>query len=394
MARVDYMALGLLEFEMATGKRAYDGIYKLHTVILALLRGKMTLNIGAQNFIRTAQENDFAEFRNFVAEIGENPSATGCQKLCLQSTMAECIIHNAPIRVPELAARFSLCAGDCNWTPLRLLVNVESMICSEDGTMVYWASGSRGLVTGTLEPANGNLNCNILQEAPPPGSGMFANRRGKPVPIAVGRATALSLVQATNQLWVGTENGPVGSVYVFNLPDMRRHHHIHLQDAVLSLCAINSMAVSFGVGELMKYRVLVGLANGTIILFLGIHQGKVLENPLQGPKLVVLTHKRKPCLTMTFTPDGNVWCSCGDIMEVFDISTLKSIRRMTTQLALQQQGGGEGAVGGGARGVVKGDVIALMVVNARGVWTVSRRSGILRLWDLVSGQLQASFNVW
>ena len=60
----------------------------------------------------------------------------------------------------------------------------------------------------------------------------------------------------------------VCTVYVFNLPDMRLHHHLHLQDAVLSLCALNSCGVHYG-GDEMKYRVLLGLA---IILFFGILQ--------------------------------------------------------------------------------------------------------------------------
>eukprot|EP00731_Ephydatia_muelleri_P031125 Em0022g639a len=103
------------------------------------------------------------------------------------------------------------------------------------------------------------------------------------------------MVYATQQLWVGTENGLMGSVYVFNLPDMRLHHHLHLHNAVLSLCALNGCGVHYG-GDKRKYRVLLGLANGTIILFFGINQGKVITNPLQGPKLQMFTTGRKPCL--------------------------------------------------------------------------------------------------
>lgn len=260
---------------------------------------------------------------------------------------------------------------------MRLLVNVEVMIASSESEQVYWASGSRGLVTGTLLPSSstGTLHYNILQEAPPPVSGLFANRRCKPVPIAVGRASSLALVQATNQLWVGTENGAMGSVYIFNLPDMRRHHHIHLQDAVLSLCAINRCTG----GEDMQYRILVGLANGTIILFLGKHGGKVLDNPLQGPKMVIATHQRKPCLGLMLTSEGHMWCSCGSSMEVYDITTLKLVRRLSTS---------QGSAGGG-----KGDVITLMIVSTCGVWTVGRRSSILRLWDQKTGQFRASYDV-
>ena len=260
-------------------------------------------------------------------------------------------------------------------------MNVEVMISSAQSEEVYWASGSRGLVMGMLTPSTGKLDYNLLQEAPPPESGLFANRRCKPVPIAVGRASGLALVQATNQLWVGTENGAMGSVYIFNLPNMRRHHHIHLQDAVLSLCAVNHQAdnIDPSPDKEMRYRVLVGLANGTIILFLGIHGGKVLENPLQGPKIVIGTHQRRPCLTLTLTSEGHMWCNCGTNMEVYDIATLKLVRRLCSS---------HGAAGGS-----KGDVVTLMIVNASGVWTVGRRSSVLRLWDQKTGKYKASYDV-
>lgn len=282
--------------------------------------------------------------------------------------MADLISHR------ELEARFSLCAGDHLWSPMRLLVNVEVMVSSCDSELIYWASGTRGLVTGSIVPSTGDLNYNLLQEAPPPESGLFANRRVKPVPIAVGRASGLALVQESNQLWVGTENGQMGAVYVFNLPEMRRHHYIHLQDAVLSLCAINKLSDQ----QEMRYRVLVGLANGTIILFLGLHGGKVLDNPLQGPKLVIATHQRKPCLSMMLTSEGRLWCSCGNSMEVYDVCSLKQVHRLTPS---------QGAASGN-----RGDGITLMAISGKGVWTVGRRSSLLRLWDQKTGQCKASYD--
>ena len=354
---------------MAAGRRPYEDVYTLGIVVLALLNDKLDLSIEA-------------EMRSQLEQRGEEDPCcrvVGCHRLCLQSTMDECI-KTSPVSVNILGARFSLCASDHQWSPMRVTLNVECMICSENADLVYWASGSRGLVTGTLEPSTGTLNSNVLQEAPMPKSGMFANRRTKPIPIAIGRATVLALVHVTQQLWVGTENGLMGSVYVFNLPEMRRHHYIHLQDAVLSLSAMNDAGIKFG-GDGMKYRVLVGLANGTIILFLGVHQGKVFENPLQGPKLVVVTHGRKPCLSMNLTPDGYIWCSCGDTMEVLDMVSLKSVQRFTTQASP------------GEKAAAKGDVITLMAVSSRGVWTVSRRSPVLRLWNQVNGHLKASYSI-
>lgn len=310
--------------------------------------------------------------------------ATGCQRLCLQSTMDECILRD-PVNHREVKSRFSLCAGDHLWSPMRMLVNIECMLCSEDAQLVYWASGSRGLVTGTIAPATGHLDYNILQAAPPPESGLFADRRCKPVPIAVGRATGLALVQQTKQLWVSTENGQMGSVYVFNLPDMRRHHHIHLQDAALCVQAINDRIAQTTVEDL-GYRALVGLANGTIILFLGVKEGRVLENPLQGPKVVVVTQQRRPCLSLSLTPTGHVWCSCGDTIEVLDATSLKLVRRLATSEESLNCGRSQKASS-------KGDVITLMAVNGRGVWTVGRRSKQLKLWDQVAATLKGCFTV-
>ena len=299
--------------------------------------------------------------------------------------MEECILHD-PVHHRDVKSRFSLCAGDHLWSPMRMLVNVECMLCSEDAELVYWASGSRGLVTGTIAPNTGHLDYNILQEAPPPESGLFADRRCKPVPIAVGRATGLALVQRTKQLWVSTENGQMGSVYVFNLPDMRRHHYIHLQDAALCVEAVNDKTAQSEVEEL-AYRALVGLANGTIIIFLGVTDGgRVLENPLQGPKRMVVTHQRRPCLSLFLTNTGHVWCSCGDTIEVMDVEKMKVIRHLAISEGNLTCGGGQRT---GSKG--KGDALTLVAVNGRGVWTVGRRSKQLKLWDHITASLKGSF---
>lgn len=368
------MQLGLLCYELAVGRRAMDGVYSLCLVVLALLNGKLHLSIEA-------------DLRSQAEEKGREPHVLGCHRLCLQATMEHCL-DARPLSLSQLQPRFHLCAGSHGWCPMKVTLNIECMLCSDDGGLVYWASGSRGLVTGTLEPATGRLLSSLLQEAPAPESGLFANRRAKPIPIAVGRATVLALVHATKQLWVGTENGSMGSVYVFNLPEMRRHHYIHLQDAVLSLAAVNQLGEKFG-GEELCYRVLVGLANGTIILFLGHQQGKMLENPLQGPKVVVGTCDRKPCLNLSITSDGHVWSSCGDTVELRELVTLKAVRCFTPQA----EGGKGSRVSEGSQAAVKGDVIMLMQVSVVGLWTVGRRSAVLRLWDMITGELKASYNV-
>ena len=372
--QIDFIQLGCLEYEMATGKRPFEDVYSLDVLLMAILHNKLKINIEAHLTVQSQQLNN-------------QPHITGCHRMCLQSIADECL-HDPPrdpTSLTVLGARFSLCAGNCSWVPMRMLVNVECLVCSEDASLVYWSSGSRGLVTGVLEPKTGDLKTSLLQEAPTPESGLFAHKRGKPILIAVGHTTALDMVYATQQLWVGTENGLMGLVYVFNLPDMHLHHHLHLQDAVLSLCALNGCGVHYG-GDEMKYRVLLGLANGTIILFFGINQGKVVPNPLQGPKLQMFTTGRKPCLNMCPTSNGYIWCSCGDSLELLDIVSLKSLRKLDALVV---------AVGGSEtpRGLRKGEVIMLMATNALGVWTVTRRSTLLRLWDAVTGAMKASYNV-
>lgn len=358
------MLLGLLIHEIATGTKAYENVYSLSTVVLAMLHKALKISIEAE-----------------LNSNKKSQRAVSCHRICMQSTVEQCVTKEH-VQTLLLKTRLSLCGGDHEWSPLRLTLNPECILCSEDGSLIYWASGSRGLVTGTLDPSTGVLNNNILQEAPKPESGLFAHRRGKPVPIAVGRATMLTLVEEMQQLWVGAEDGSRGSVYVFNLPDMRRHNYIHLQDAVLSVVALNKVAVKYG-GEKMKYRVLVGLANGTIIQFLGIHQGKILENPLQGPKLVVHLADHRPCISMQLTAQGHVWCSSGNSIEILDTVTLKIIRKLHLKSQVKDKEDPR----------QRTDAITLLSINWYGVWTVGRRSPILRLWNQDSGDIIASYNI-
>lgn len=50
--QLDYMLLGLLVYEMATGKRPFEDIYPLSTVVLALLHNKVELNVEADHFLQ------------------------------------------------------------------------------------------------------------------------------------------------------------------------------------------------------------------------------------------------------------------------------------------------------------------------------------------------------
>ncbi len=50
--QLDYMCLGLLVYEMATGKRPYGDIYPLTSVVLAILYDKIKLNIEADHFLQ------------------------------------------------------------------------------------------------------------------------------------------------------------------------------------------------------------------------------------------------------------------------------------------------------------------------------------------------------
>ena len=369
------MLLGLLIYEIATGNRPYEHIHSLSTVVLALLHNRITLNVEAEleNSSKKRKKNQEQKTQCTVS----------CHRLCMQTAIEQCILSER-VASSFLRSRLSLCAGNQTWSPLRLTLNPECLLCSEEADLVYWTSGSRGLVTGTLNVNTGELNSNILQETPKPESGMFMKRIPKPVPIAIGRTTALTLVEETQQLWVGAENGERGFVYVFKLPDMRTHHYIHLQDAVLSLVAFNKSPVKFG-GDSMKYRVLVGLANGAVILFLGVHAGRILENPLQGPKHMVHLGGRRPCIAMQLTAQGHVWCSSGPDVEILDTVTLRSIRKLSLSChALPEE-----------KGIPppRSDVITLLRVNWYGVWTVGRRSPILRLWNQESGALISQYNI-
>ena len=281
------------------------------------------------------------------------------------------------ISITSLRARLSLCAGGNTWAPLNLTLDIECMLPSDDFSLIYWASGSRGLVVGTIEPTTGRLYSHILAQAPTPESGLFANRRGRPIPIAVGHATSIDICRATNKLWVGTENGLMGSVYVFDLPDMKTNDYIHLQDAVLTVKAINDKE-----SEEKRCWVLVGLANGTIILFLGESQGKVLDNPLQGPRRIKLSPSKNPCLSIQLWDKSQVWCASGSVMEQYSLDNLDHVKQYQCL-----------PPGADREGMVRVDVIMLAAVSRRGLWTVARRSTVLRFWEKEHGELKASFNV-
>ena len=50
--QLDYMLLGLLVYEMATGKRPFGEVYPLSTVVLGLLLGNLELNVEADHFLQ------------------------------------------------------------------------------------------------------------------------------------------------------------------------------------------------------------------------------------------------------------------------------------------------------------------------------------------------------
>lgn len=365
---------GLLLYEIAMKKKAYEGVFPLPTVITGIYYQKLHLNLEPE--------------LEHLHMIGDKRAhlVTGCHRLCLQSVVKLCVSME-DISYQLLRTKLNLCAGGFKWGPMKLNLDVECMLPSPDGTMVYWASGSRGLVVGTMKPdKDGDLYSHILAENPTPESGLFANRRGRPVPIYVGHATAVALSAAQNKLWVGTENGLMGSVYVFDLPDMKSHHYIHLQDAVLSLQVVNDRGGDKADSN-MKHQALVGLANGSIILFHGVHQGRVLDNPLHGPRRVIASKDKKPCLSIELTGNGHVWCSCGNGLEIFELSTLQTVQRHSCHYQAETEDKRQ------TSRKLKGDVITLMVVNRKGVWTVARRSSVLCLWDTVSGDLKASLDI-
>ena len=308
-------------------------------------------------------------------------------------------------------------------------VSVECLHCAGDPQCVYWVSGTRGLIVGNFNPDTGELFRHIILEAPIPSSGMFANRKGKPIPLAVGHSTCLTIVKATKQLWVGTENGSKGSLHVFDLPDMKNHHSIHLQDAVLSLLAVNGAPQSDS-HQLLCYRVFAGLANGSIIMFSGMHKDKVAQMPLHGARKVIVTKDRGPCLSLVLDPRGRLWYSRGDSVEVIDPLTLQHVAELSSlqvqrpkadlvlpsptgdaasQKPMAKRKSPASSVSLSApnsartnaqltRKVTisykpKPDVIIQLAVSPQGVWSVARRSTKLFCWDLETGKQRVAYDI-
>ena len=394
--------LGVLCFELATGKRPYEDIYPLPLFITGILQGNFDINIEASLLLHQTSGN-----------------ASSCSKMCLQMFMQECFDakkSSTIVSALQLLPKLSLCSGDGNWSPLRTCVNIECIDNSTGTDLVHWASGSRGLVVGTLDPVTGKTNNHILQAAPTPTSGLFANRKGKPAPIAVGRASAIAIVKETQQMWVGTENGSMGSVYVFNLPDMDTHYYIHMQDAVLSLLACNDALYKVGASPRSKHSVLVGLANGTIQIFTG-HSNDgttICHNPLQGQRQVIAVPNRLSCLSMVLTPSGDIWCACGDTIQILDTSKLqfrdslmsnqhrnspvlqhtgilaspKSVRNNPSRLSTK-----EVSILAKLHENTKADLIVLLVYSSQGIWSVVRRGTSVKLWDISTNKIKTEFDI-
>ena len=412
------LQLGILIYELATGKQPLQDVHPPSFIITSALHGCLHLSVEAQiraDHMALQQSND--------GEEDESVSlVTGCQRMCLQTIINDCLMpHNN--RRPTLKAirdRLCLCVGGFKWSPLRMSISVECLHCAGDPQCVYWVSGSRGLIVGNFNPDTGEVFRHIILEAPVPSSGMFANRKGKPVPLAVGHATCLTVVKATMQLWVGTENGSKGSLRVFNLPHMKDHHSIHLQDAVLSLLAVNGTPQADSHPEL-RYRVFAGLANGSIVMFSGMHMDKVVDMPLHGARKVIITKDRGPCLSLVLDPRGRLWYSRGDSVEVIDPFTLQHIAELSSLQFQRPKANlvlpsvtGEGAVSQEPLSTLsvsdpnvahkltrkvtisykpKPEVIIQLAVSPQGMWSVARRSTKLFCWDLETGKQRVMYDI-
>jgi len=394
--------LGILCFELATGERPYEGVYPLPLLIIGMLQGHLNINIEASVLLRQKSGN-----------------ASSCSKMCLQMFMQECFDirkSSAITSTIQLLPKLSLCSGDGCWSPLRTCVNIECIENYTDTGLVLWASGSRGLVVGTLDPVTGKTTSHILQAAPTPKSGAFSNRKGKPAPIAVGRASAIAVVKETQQMWIGMENGNMGSVYVFNLPDMDIHYHINMQDAVLSLLACNDALYKIGASERSRHSVLVGLANGTIQIFTG-HSSDgttICQNPLKGQIQMIAIPNRLSCLSMVMTPSGHIWCACGETIQILDTSKLQFCDSLVSNQhrnspVLQHTGllsspkpGRHNPIRLSTRDVnilaklhenTKADLILSLAYSSQGIWSVARRGTSVKLWDINTNKIKTEFDI-
>lgn len=57
LCQCDFILLGLLVFEMATGKRPYTDIYSLDMVVIAMLNEKLQLSVEAEHFLQRQNVN-------------------------------------------------------------------------------------------------------------------------------------------------------------------------------------------------------------------------------------------------------------------------------------------------------------------------------------------------
>ncbi len=59
LVQCDYILLGFLVYQMATGKRPYEDIHSLEMLVIATLAGKVNLNVEAEHFLQNQQVKDY-----------------------------------------------------------------------------------------------------------------------------------------------------------------------------------------------------------------------------------------------------------------------------------------------------------------------------------------------
>ncbi|KAI6653641.1 hypothetical protein LOD99_3536 [Oopsacas minuta] len=412
---IPLLQFGFLLYELSTGWRPFEGVHSLQEVMRLALHSKLYLNIEAdllykmneydnydENFKRRTSATNLLDGRSVQMGYSsatdtfelKQAEVSACHRLCMQPLLDNCLnIKNRIILdLPMIASKLTLCAGEIGWSPLSSDINVQCIVCTRKPEL-YWSSGTRGLLVGHINPRNGKCMIRALTKPD-------KRRHNSEQLQAVGNVTVMKIVESTNQLWIGIENMNKGALYVYDLPDMNNYYCGQLQDAVLSLMPIDKNWESVkelkpdqeGL-EMLKYRVLVGLANGNIMVFMGMKNGDVIHNPLEGEKAVLL-QENKPCRGIIQTPRGLIWAACGHKMLVINPLTLKEqpkfkgIAHHREQEILAPYFSTRNS-----NRFVANETVTDMVISGAWIWTIARRCSYIWIWDWETGRLLLRFDL-
>lgn len=93
---------------------------------------------------------------------------------------------------------------------------------------------------------------------------------------------------------------------------------------------------------------------------------------------------------MLIAPNGLIWAACGDEIIVINPITLKEVPKYKGLCHSREQQSHEVV---GSKNFISKECVTTMVLSNVGIWTIARRCSSIWLWDWMTGQLIAIFDL-